>query len=256
MCPYADSGGGLPPFTAGGSPPERETSGGSAAGAAATTAGAGAGLAATGATGGAATGRAPEGWPWERPPDRRSDHDHRHRSRSRSRSGRGRPGRHRCRRRSGSGDGGHRTCRTAARPPARRGPSSTSALVRTVRWPGASSCRSGWPGLSTVTVGAMPALRVRSLHVAALVVGGQGDDGAVVAGAGGAARSGAGRPCARPAGRRGSTRVTSSTWMPRAAMSVATSTVARPSEKAARLRVAGVLGEVAVQLDRGHAVRR
>ena len=49
------------------------------------------------------------------------------------------------------------------------------------------------------------------------------------------------------------TRATSSTWMPRAAMSVATRVAALPEWNAVHVAGAGVLAEVAVQLDGGHA---
>ncbi len=108
---------------------------------------------------------------------------------------------------------GWRRPRPAARPEKRRSPA-------------ASCCRTGWAMLSTtVVIGRIPAARVSArtsetwssvIKVTTVPARRRGRYG----------RSGGRTPCARPADRRARRASTSSTWMPRAAMSVATSVLA------------------------------
>ena len=119
-----------------------------------------------------------------------------------------------------------------------------------------SSSSSGDPGPTDARVGRMPALRVSCVTSPRCSAGLQRDDDARGTGARACGRSGAGRPCARPAGRRarrGRRRRRGCRGRRRRSRRARwTSPLRTPS----RLRVAGVLREVAVQVHGGDAGRR
>ena len=122
-----------------------------------------------------------------------------------------------------------------------------------LRTPGASCTRTGWPGpLTLVVVGLMPAWRVRSRTSPDLLVGHQGDDGALVAGARRTARAvQVGLVLDRRVGVDDERHVVD--------VDAARGDVGRDQRGGGagveRLHVAGarVLRQVAVQLDAGHA---